>query len=145
MQQWTLIKPQDVRDYLTDNQVNFLKNLKKNEEDLDTWITYSILNIAAHVQAEIKGAYRGSIPTKEGFIPQSLKRSTLSLVIEALQTRCPQLGLTTDQRHTIERAHQHLQRIASGEILLEEVAKQNPVGNIAVVKRRKAIAQFRHF
>ncbi|OIO60439.1 MAG: hypothetical protein COZ46_07610 [Verrucomicrobia bacterium CG_4_10_14_3_um_filter_43_23] len=110
---WILIKPNDVYDYLAAPQVELLRQRALTEGQSDPLIEI-ILDIVMFVRLHLPPMLQSS--QKQALIPRELKGCACRLIVEALQSRIPNIRLTPDQVRNANNARKHLLDIAKGAI-----------------------------
>lgn len=130
---WTTITDKDIDNYLMPLQNSALR---QHLDPLENIINDTI----ARVQAEMLTNPGNPIPPNPALIPSQLKTASCHLVIEALQSRIPNLKLTDDQIRNANNARILLHRTALGQISINGT-KPKPL-TIEVVSSRKRQATF---
>jgi hypothetical protein len=119
MSAWIVIAATDLNDYLVGAQVNALRTAALAAGQADPFNAV-MPAVAARVRAEVQGCKTNQISATANSVPPDLKRETVLLILEAMQTRLPSLKLTEDQRSQIDRAYDYLKRIARCEVPISQ-------------------------
>jgi len=137
MKVWKIIKPEDIKNYLSDLQV---QALRKNSDPLNAIAT----DITALTRSEVASYESNVLPQNPALIPPELMSSACHLIIEALQSRIPTLQLSKDQVRNAENARKQLRRVAKGEVkitppsppwVLRRVSKSPEAENLTLIKK----------
>lgn len=134
MKSWISITGNSIRDYLLPIQ---LEALLKHLDPLDEIIT----DIVARVHAEIRTNPNNRFHAGSTLVPKELKQATCHLVIEALQSRIPNLKLSDDQVRNANNARTFLKRVAMAELAIQTIKTINELTRaveVARIRKRQA-------
>ena len=100
--QWILLKKEDVENYLVTDQLQLFSDFdRKNSVD------NIIRDVCAYIQSRTPEGLTTS-PMAPNHIPNACRTAACHLVIEALQSRIPDIQLTEDQIRNAQQAHMTL-------------------------------------
>ena len=104
---WIFLETDAIADYLANDQVTLLSNhgIAEHQTPLKTIIN----DVCVYIQAMVPESLRPN-PLARNHIPASCKICACHLVIEALQTRIPDLKLSEDQVRNAQQARITLER-----------------------------------
>lgn len=103
---WTFLEITDVANYLANDQLTFLSNY--NVGDNQTLLCTIIKDVCAYIQEMVPEKLRPN-PLAGNHLPLSCKICACHLVIEAVQTRVPDLKLSEDQIRNAQQARSTLE------------------------------------
>lgn len=133
MNTWITLSTDDIYNYLCKEQLDALRKYGSKEDPLPPLIA----DITAKIRAEIAAFPKNFLHPAENLLPVFLKSTACFLIIEALQTRLPTLQLTEDQVRSANNARMDLQRVAKGELPINNSYKPTTaVRPIDVVSKR---------
>ena len=97
--QWIFLKKEDVENYLVTDQLQLFSDFdRKNSVD------NIIRDVCAYIQSRTPESLTIS-PMAPNHIPNACRTAACHLVIEALQSRIPDIQLTDDQIRNAQQAH----------------------------------------
>lgn len=134
MKNWIHINEKSVSHYLLPIQ---LQALRQHSDPLNEIIDDTI----ARVRAEIQSNPNNPLSSDPSLIPIELKIATCHLIIEALQSRIPNLKLTEDQIRNANNARTLLKRVALAEVSINtfnRVADLMKKIDVASMRQRQA-------
>jgi len=104
---WIFLETDAISDYLANDQVTLLSNhgITEHQTPLKTIIN----DVCAYIQAMVPESLRPN-PLARNYIPSACKICACHLVIEALQTRIPELKLSEDQVRNAQQARTSLEQ-----------------------------------
>lgn len=104
---WIFLKPEDLTDYLAHDQIQLLAQYSSAESKP---LEHIIKDTCAYIQGQISEKLR-PCPMATNHLPASCKLAACYLVIEALQSRIPDIQLTEDQIRNAQQARQSLESL----------------------------------
>jgi|GEM_PF-3399756 len=105
--QWIFLKPEDLTDYLAHEQIQLLAEYSSEEsKPLD----HIIRDTCAYIQGQIPEKLH-PCPMATNHLPASCKTAACYMIIEALQSRIPDIQLTEDQIRNAQQARQTLENL----------------------------------
>lgn len=104
---WIFLETDAIADYLANDQVTLLSNhgITEHQTPLKTIIN----DVCAYIQARVPEKLRPN-PLARNHVPTACKLGACHLVIEALQTRIPELKLSEDQVRNAQQARTSLEQ-----------------------------------
>ena len=97
--QWIFLKKEDVENYLISDQLQLF-----SEFDRKNSVDNIIRDVCAYIQSRTPESLTIS-PMAPNHIPNACRTAACHLVIEALQSRIPDIQLTEDQIRNAQQAH----------------------------------------
>lgn len=134
MENWKKVNKKKLKNYLTSVQLNSLA--RKPKGCLDD----IILDIIAQVRTEVGSNPGVSLSLDSSLIPSELMVPTCHLIIEALQSRFPTLGLSDDQVRNANNARAFLKRIADGKVTLISIKGGQITHKLNITSKRSRLA-----
>lgn len=98
--QWIQLETKDLSDYLIEEQLSALAPKNAILQDI-------IADVCAYIRQRIPSAWLPN-PIKANHLPDACKQAACHLVIEALQTRMPELMASEDQVRAADQARKTL-------------------------------------
>ncbi len=105
--QWIFLKPEDLTDYLAHEQVQLLAQYSSAESKP---LEHIIKDTCAYIQGQIPEKLH-PCPMATNHLPSACKTAACYIVIEALQSRIPDIQLTEDQIRNAQQARQSLEKL----------------------------------
>lgn len=104
---WIFLETDAIADYLANDQLTLLSNhgIREHQTPLKTIIN----DVCAYIQARVPEKLRPN-PLARNHLPAACKLCACHLVIEALQTRIPELKLSEDQVRNAQQARTTLEQ-----------------------------------
>lgn len=136
---WITLAVEDLFDYLVAPQVNAI-NTAALGKDADGRFGKVMADITSRIRNKIKR--RSVVSATPNAIPPECKWIACYLIIEALQTSIPGLGLTQDQRTQCERAVAELNRISAGQEMVstpDDPEESNATGGMTVLRQKEPV------
>lgn len=108
MNRWIKLQPNHVKAYLADDQLNLLRTMKVYHGDEDPLLLV-IKDVTEYIRCRLpEELVKGKI---ESAVPMGLKMAACLLVVEALQSRIPELSLTSDQVRNANNGRKYIAEI----------------------------------
>lgn len=106
--QWILLEESSISDYLAYDQLNLLSKYKIEEGS--TPLKNIIKDVCSFIQSRVPNQLQ-PCPMATNHLPSACKTAACHLVIEALQTRIPELHLSEDQIRNAQQARTTLDNL----------------------------------
>ncbi len=106
--QWTLLEENNVANYLAQDQLELLSRHKNG--DGTTPLRNIMRDVCSYIQSRIPEKLHPN-PLAPRMIPNPCKTAACQLVIEALQSRIPEISLSEDQVRNAQQARQSLEEL----------------------------------
>ena len=107
---WTLLEAKHISDYLIQDQLSVVNNFREKGDPKH--IDAVIKDICAYIQNRVPQKFHPN-PTAPNHLPTACKTAACHLVIEALQSRLPDLKLSDDQIRNAQQARKTLDDLAA--------------------------------
>ena len=107
---WTLLEAKHISDYLIQDQLSVVNNFREKGDPKH--IDAVIKDICAYIQNRVPQKFHPN-PTVPNHLPTACKTAACHLVIEALQSRLPDLKLSDDQIRNAQQARKTLDDLAA--------------------------------
>ena len=107
---WTLLEAKHISDYLIQDQLSVVNNFREKGDPKH--IDAVIKDICAYIQNRVPQKFHPN-PTVPNHLPTACKTAACHLVIEALQSRLPDLKLSEDQIRNAQQARKTLDDLAA--------------------------------
>lgn len=102
---WTLLEVKHISDYLIQDQLTLVNHVREKGDPKHT--NAVVKDICAYIQNRVPQKLHPN-PTLPNHIPTACKTAACHLVIEALQSRLPDLKLSDDQIRNAQQARKTL-------------------------------------
>ena len=107
---WTLLEAKHISDYLIQDQLSVVNNFREKGDPKH--IDAVINDICAYIQNRVPQKFHPN-PTASNHLPTACKTAACHLIIEALQSRLPDLKLSDDQIRNAQQARKTLDDLAA--------------------------------
>lgn len=128
---WIFLETTDIADYLANDQLMLLSNYSIEEDQ--TPLKTIVNDVCSYVQAMVPEKLRPN-PLARNHVPSACKLCACHLVIEALQTRIPELKLSEDQVRNAQQARMSLEHFQTS--WTEQLQKNRRLHTLEAVRFR---------
>ena len=128
---WIFLETDAIADYLANDQLTLLSNhsIREHQTPLKTIVN----DVCAYIQAMVPEVLRPN-PLARNHLPASCKLCACHLVIEALQTRIPDLKLSEDQVRNTQQARASLEQFQ--QVWREQLRENKRIHKLEAVRFR---------